>query len=86
MLKEKETGKYSQSRIYLLWSIIAYYLTLGILTFGGLKPDYGLDMEKFVPESIHSHNLPPHTYTSPIVTSTGSIGSNIPCAFGAEPL
>jgi hypothetical protein len=42
-----ESGKYSQSRIYLLWSIIAYYATLGILTAGGLNPKYDLDMGKF---------------------------------------
>jgi hypothetical protein len=49
ILKEilTERGKYSQSRIYLLWSIIAYYLTLGILTAGGLNPKYDLDMDKF---------------------------------------
>jgi hypothetical protein len=49
ILKEilTERGKYSQSRIYLLWSIIAYYLTLGILTAGGLNPKYDLDMGKF---------------------------------------
>lgn len=43
----KERGKWSQSRIYLFWSIIAYYLTLGLLTAGGLNPKYDLDMEKF---------------------------------------
>ena len=42
-----ENGKVSQSRTYLLWSIIAYYVTLGILTFGGLNPKYDLDMDKF---------------------------------------
>ena len=31
----KENGVYSQGRIYLLVSVIAYYLTLGILTFAG---------------------------------------------------
>jgi hypothetical protein len=43
----KERGKWSQSRIYLFWSIIAYYLTLGIITAGGLNPKYDLDMDKF---------------------------------------
>jgi len=43
----KEKGRWSQSRIYLFWSIIAYYLTLGIITFGGLNPNYDLDMNKF---------------------------------------
>jgi hypothetical protein len=43
----KERGKWSQSRIYLFWSIIAYYLTLAILTVGGLNPKHDLDVEKF---------------------------------------
>ena len=34
-----EKGKYSQGRIYLLWSVIAYYITLGILTYAGIKND-----------------------------------------------
>jgi len=51
MLKDilKEKGKYSQSRVYMLVSITVYYLTLGILTFAGLKPSYrdGLEMDNF---------------------------------------
>ena len=30
-------GKYSQGRVYLLWSVVAYYITLGILTYAGIK-------------------------------------------------
>lgn len=44
MLKEK--GKYSQGRMYLLWSVIAYYVTLGtLLVAGALKSD--IDLENF---------------------------------------
>lgn len=45
----KEKGVYSQSRIYMLVSIVAYYLTLGILTIAGLNPKYrdGLDINNF---------------------------------------
>jgi len=48
MLREK--GKYSQGRVYLLWSVFAYYITLGILTWYGVKNgsgDEGIDMENF---------------------------------------
>jgi hypothetical protein len=43
----KERNKYSQGRVYLLWSIIAYYITLGILTLAGLKQDWDVEMDKF---------------------------------------
>jgi hypothetical protein len=42
-----ENGMYSQSRIYLLWAIIAYYVTLGLLLAGGLNKTTQLDIEKF---------------------------------------
>jgi hypothetical protein len=42
-----ENGVYSQSRIYLLWAIIAYYVTLGLLLAGGLNKTTQLDIEKF---------------------------------------
>ena len=45
MLTEK--GMYSQSRIYLLWAIIAYYITLGILMFKGVSKENTLDLNKF---------------------------------------
>jgi len=32
----KPNGKYSQGRVYLLWTIIAYYVTLGFMTYVGL--------------------------------------------------
>ena len=41
-----EKGKYSQGRIYLLWSVFAYYITLAILTFAGIKKS-DIDMENF---------------------------------------
>jgi hypothetical protein len=42
-----EKGIYSQSRIYLLWAIIAYYVTLGILLAAGMNKTTQLDIEKF---------------------------------------
>lgn len=42
----KQDGIYSQGRVYLLWSVFAYYITLGILTWSGItKSD--LEIEKF---------------------------------------
>jgi len=46
----KEKGKYSQGRVYLLWSVSAYYVTLGILMYFGIKnvgEAEGIDMENF---------------------------------------
>lgn len=43
----QECGKYSQGRVYLLWSIIAYYLTLGILTYAGINPNWEIEIERF---------------------------------------
>ena len=46
MLKEK--GKWSQGRVYLLVSVIAYYITLGFLMVAGLhKSNNDLDLDKF---------------------------------------
>ena len=45
MLTEK--GVYSQSRVYLLWAIIAYYITLGILMFKGVTKYSTIDLDKF---------------------------------------
>jgi len=42
----KQNGKYSQGRVYLLWSVVAYYITLGILTFSGIRKDE-IEMENF---------------------------------------
>jgi hypothetical protein len=42
----KERGKYSQGRVYLLWSVFAYYITLGILTFAGIRKS-DINMENF---------------------------------------
>jgi len=52
MLKDmlKERGKWSQGRVYLLLSVIVYYITLSVLMFAGLhKSNEGddLDMDKF---------------------------------------
>lgn len=42
----KQRGKYSQGRVYLLWSVFAYYITLGFLLVAGLKQS-DIDMENF---------------------------------------
>ena len=43
----QEKGKYSQGRVYLFLSILAYYGVLGTITLGGLHPTMDLDLEKF---------------------------------------
>ena len=43
----KENGKWSQGRIYLLISILAYYTTLGIITMSGIKGKADLDVDVF---------------------------------------
>lgn len=43
----KEKGVYSQGRVYLLLSIIAYYTTLGILTHSGIKKTNDIDLTTF---------------------------------------
>jgi len=42
----KEKGTYSQGRVYLLWSVFAYYITLGILMVAGIKKS-DIVMENF---------------------------------------
>lgn len=42
-----EGTKYSQGRIYLLWSVLAYYVTLGVLLVAGMSKENTLDMGKF---------------------------------------
>jgi hypothetical protein len=42
-----EDNKVSQSRVYLLCSIIAYYATLSILTITGLYKDKDLEITNF---------------------------------------
>jgi hypothetical protein len=46
----KERGKWSQGRIYLLVSVVVYYITLSVLMVAGLHKSNegdGLDMDKF---------------------------------------
>lgn len=43
----KEKNVYSQGRVYLLWSVFAYYITLGILTFSGIKKS-DIQMDNFI--------------------------------------
>jgi len=42
----KERNKYSQGRVYLMLSIFAYYITLGILTYSGIYKSK-MDIENF---------------------------------------
>lgn len=42
----RENGVYSQGRVYLLWSVFAYYITLGTLLLSGIKKS-DIDMENF---------------------------------------
>lgn len=43
----KEKGIYSQGRVYLLISILAYYTTLGILTHSGIRKGSEIDLKTF---------------------------------------
>lgn len=45
ILKEKTPDglKYSQGRVYLLLSIVCYYITLGLMTSKGLNPKMDID-------------------------------------------
>lgn len=43
----ESNGKYSQGRVYLLWSVFAYYITLGILTWAGVSPRNDVELDKF---------------------------------------
>lgn len=46
MLTERD-GKersYSQGRVYLLWSVLAYYITIGFMTVKSLRPDMGIEV------------------------------------------
>lgn len=47
ILKEKtpEGVKYSQGRVYLLWSIVCYYITLGLMTIKALNPKIDTDTQ-----------------------------------------
>jgi len=40
-------GKYSQGRVYLFISILAYYITLGILTIKGVTKEADIDLNSF---------------------------------------
>lgn len=42
-----EDSKYSQGRVYLLWSVVAYYLTLGTLTVTAMNPKMEIELENF---------------------------------------
>lgn len=46
ILKGNE-GRYSQGRVYLLWSVFAYYITLGILTMAGISKNWEIEIDKF---------------------------------------
>lgn len=42
----RENGMYSQGRVYLLWSVFAYYITLTVLMIAGIKKS-DIEMENF---------------------------------------
>lgn len=42
----KENGIYSQGRVYLLWSVFAYYITLTVLMVAGIRRSE-IEMENF---------------------------------------
>ena len=42
----RENGVYSQGRVYLLWSVFAYYITLTVLMIAGIKKS-DIEMENF---------------------------------------
>ena len=49
----KENNRYSQGRVYLLWSVFAYYITLGILTIAGIrKDDIEIDSFKMIIDAL----------------------------------
>lgn len=41
-----EGDRFSQGRVYLFWSVLAYYVTLGILTYSGIRKS-DIEMENF---------------------------------------
>lgn len=43
----KEDGKWSQGRVYLLLSVIAYYTSLGLMTVWGMNGKSQLDIDSF---------------------------------------
>lgn len=43
----KERTKYSQGRVYLFLSIVAYYTTLAILTIKGSAKEANIDLDSF---------------------------------------
>lgn len=47
MLTEKTGNErfYSQARVYLLFSVLAYFITLGFITVKALKPDMNIPIE-----------------------------------------
>ena len=58
ILKEKSNGKFSQGRVYLFFSVFAYYFVLGLLLFFGMHAskdadsDVDLDAFKIIIESL----------------------------------
>jgi ABC-type iron transport system FetAB ATPase subunit len=49
----KEDGRYSQGRVYLLWSVFAYYITLGFLLFTGIrKSDINVENFRMIVEAL----------------------------------
>lgn len=40
-----KTERYSQGRVYLLWSVVAYYITLGFVTAKSFMPNSPISVE-----------------------------------------
>lgn len=47
ILKDKGSNDFSRGGVYLFWSIIAYYITLGILTAAGISKNIEIEIDKF---------------------------------------
>jgi len=58
ILKERVDGKFSQGRVYLFFSVFAYYFVLGVLLFFGMhatkdtETDVDLNAFKIIIESL----------------------------------
>ena len=42
-----ENDRYSQGRVYLFWSVVAYYLVLAVLTVAGISRKFDIEIDKF---------------------------------------
>lgn len=47
ILKDKGSNTYSRGGVYLFWSVLAFYLTLGVLTIAGISNKFEIEIDKF---------------------------------------